>query len=206
MADRKHAHAAPSTDTEIRHESWDRRDLSGQVFSRVAFTDMDMTEVTSTGAAFDGCTFREVELNASVHTDTAFTNCTFTRCSFFDATFNGCKLMGSLFDRCRYGVLKVNGGDWSFVGLPGANLSSCSFQAVRMREADLTGARFEGAQVNGVDLSGAWMHSAKMSRCDLRGSDLSALDPLTTEIAHAVIDVDQAVVIAEALGLDVRPL
>ncbi|HET6626644.1 MAG TPA: pentapeptide repeat-containing protein [Nocardioidaceae bacterium] len=206
MADRRHGHPAPPTDTEIFHEDWDGHDLTGQRHSRVAFLDVDMTEVTNTGSVFDECTFRHVAFNASTHTDAAFTNCTFTSCSFFDATFHRCKMLGSMFSRCTYGVLKVDGGDWSFVGLPGAKLSSASFQDVRMREADLTGAAFEGARLLRVDLSGSWLHGAKMSGCDLRGSDLSTLDPVSTEIHRAVIDVDQAVVVAGAVGFDVRPL
>jgi fluoroquinolone resistance protein len=49
------------------------------------------------------------------------------------------------------------------------------------------------------------MVSADFTRADLRGTDLSALDPATTEIRHAIITADQAVVVAMALGLDVRP-
>jgi uncharacterized protein YjbI with pentapeptide repeats len=74
-----------------------------------------------------------------------------------------------------------------------------------MREADLTGARFEGATLRRVDLSGAWLHQAQMTRCDLRGSDISAVDPMNVDLNRAIIDVDQAVVIAASLGIDVRP-
>lgn len=205
MADRKHGLLPPPTESEVHHEDWDRRDLTGQQHTRVAFLDVDMTEVSGSGAVFDECTFRDVTLNAATLTDSAFTNCTFTRCSFFDATFTRCKMMGTMFDRCSYGVLKVFGGDWSFVGFPGADLRGASFRDCRLREADLTGARFEGASLTGADLSGAWLHAANLSGCDLRGSDLSTLDPLATEVKRAVIDVDQAVVLAGALGLDVRP-
>lgn len=169
------------------------------------FVDVDMTEMTSTGAVFEECTFREVELNASTHTDTAFTNCNFVRCSFFGTTFTRCKLMGSVFDRCRFGAFTATGGDWSFVGLPKAELKGATFRELRMREADLAGARLDGATLARVDLSGASLQRANLSRCDLRGSDLSTLDPLSTELHRAVVDVDQAVVIAQALGLDVRP-
>ena len=57
----------------------------------------------------------------------------------------------------------------------------------------------------GVDLSGASLRSADFTRSDLRGSDLSAVDPATTELRHAIITADQAVVVAMAMGLDVRP-
>jgi fluoroquinolone resistance protein len=76
----------------------------------------------------------------------------------------------------------VTGGDWSYVGLPGADLRKAVFEGVRMREADLTAARLEGATVVRVDLSGAMMHNAKLAGADLRGSDLSSLDPLTVDI------------------------
>ena len=206
MADRAHAHRAPLTETEIAHEDWDGRRLSGVVHRRVAFSEVDMTELVSQGAVFDECTFTNVHLNASRHTDSAFTNCTFVTSSFFGATFTGCKLMGSRFDRCSFGSFTVERGDWSFVGLPGARLGGALLRGVRMREADLSGARLDRATLTGCDLSGAWLHKADLTGCDLRGSDLSALDPLTTTVSRALVDTAQACVIAEALGFDVHPL
>lgn len=204
MAERKLGLPAPATDTEVRNADWDGQDLARQQHSRVAFVDVDLTDTASHGAVFSECTFRDCRLNASRHTDTAFVNCTFVRCSFFDAHFDGCKLVGSMFDRCTFGPLHVERGDWSFVGLPGADLRRARFRGVRMREADLTGARFEGARLIDVDLSGAWLHGANLSGCDLRGSDLSALDPTNAELRGAVVGLDQAIVLATNLGLDVR--
>ena len=132
-------------------------------------------------------------------------NCTFTRSNFFDASFIGCKLTGTVFDRCKFGILRVSGGEWSFVSMPGADLRNAAFEDVRIREADLTGARFDGSSVRRVDLSGAWLHHAQMTGCDLRGSDISALDPRNVDLNGAIVDVDQAVVVATALGIDVRP-
>src|SRR3954454_15186405 len=117
MADRRRGVPTEST---IR--DWDDADPSGQTYRRVLFVDSDLTEINNTGGVFDECTFRGVRFNASTHTDAAFVNCTFVRCSFFDTTFTRCKLMGSWFDDCTYSLMKVTGGDWSFVGLPGADL------------------------------------------------------------------------------------
>ena len=55
-----------------------------------------------------------------------------------------------------------------------------------------------------ADLSGAALDGADFTDCDLRGSDLSTLDPGTVRLAGAIIDVQQALTIAQALGLDVR--
>ena len=55
-----------------------------------------------------------------------------------------------------------------------------------------------------VDLSGGGLHSADLSGCDLRGSDLRAIEPANVRLQGAIITIDQTIVIAEALGFDVR--
>jgi fluoroquinolone resistance protein len=204
MAERKHGHPAPETTHTIAGEDWSGRDLSGQVHERVLFVDLDLTEARNTGAVFTECTFRRAQFNVSVHTDAAFVNCTFRGCSFFDARFVECKLVGSTFDRCTFDLTRVDGGNWSFVGLPGADLRRAVLRGVRMREADLTGARCQGGALLDVDLSGAWLGAATFAKCDLRGSDLSAIDPTETDLKGAIVTYEQALVIAQSLGLDVR--
>ncbi|HEV7208099.1 MAG TPA: pentapeptide repeat-containing protein [Mycobacteriales bacterium] len=204
MRRRDETGAGPTTDREIRSEDWDGRDLSHQVYERTAFVDVDMTDTTGAAAVFTECVFRNCHFNCAVHTNTAFTNCTFANCDFFDATLTGCKMMGSTYERCSFNLLKVIDGDWSFVGLVDADLHRASFAGTRMREADLTRARVQGGSLRDVDLSGAWLHGADLSGCDLRGSDLSAIDPRNTEIKGAIINLEQTVVLARALGLDVR--
>ncbi|MGW4941739.1 pentapeptide repeat-containing protein [Actinoplanes sp. NPDC004185] len=205
MAERRNGTAAPGTHSVVRTEEWDEGAGAEKRHERVAFVDLDLCETTLQAVEFQECTFRDVRFNCSAQTDVAFVNCTFVNCSFFDATFTRCKLVGSMFDRCTYDIMTVEDGDWSFVGLPRAALGTATFTGVRMREADLTGARCQGATFRGVDLSGASLRGADFTRADLRGTDLSALDPAITEIRHAIITADQAVVVAMALGLDVRP-
>lgn len=205
MAERRRGTAAPEMESTLAGADWYGADISGQSHTRVKFVNLDMTEVTNNGAVFTECTFRGARFNASVHSDAAFVNCTFGGCTFFDARFNQCKFVGSMFDRCTYDVMKVVGGNWSFVGLPGADLRTSSFLDVRMQEADLTGARCEGSSLRGVNLSGAWLHGANFTDCDLRGSDLSSLEPENAKIRGAIVTLDEAIVIATALGLDIRP-
>lgn len=205
MAERLHGRAAPPTESAIRSKEWDGRDPDAETHTKVLFVDVDMTEMTNNGSVFEECTFRGVRFNCSVHENAAFVNCTFVRCSFFDAAFNACKLVGSMFDGCTYGLLKADGGDWSFAGLPGADLTGSTFHDVRLREADLTGARLTKAVVTDCDLSGALLHGADLTGSDLRGSTLEGLDPQVTVVKNAIVDYTQAVVIAASLGLDVRP-
>lgn len=205
MAERKHGLPAPETHATVAGADWHGQDISGQHHTRVAFVDLDLTEAQNRGALFTECTFRRAQFNCSVHTDAAFVNCTFVNCNFFDVRFTECKFVGSMFDRCTYDLMQVVGGNWSHVGLPGADLRRASLRGVRLREADLTGARCEGASLRDVDLSGAWLHGAKLTGCDLRGSDLTAVEPEHVELRGAIVTFEQALVIAVALGLDVRP-
>lgn len=122
MAGRRHGEAAPPTDSEIAGADWYGEDLSGCEHERVLLTDVEMTEASAKGASFSECSFRDCAFNSCRFADSAFLNCTFTRCSFFDAAFADCKLVGSVFDRCRFGTFTCAGGDWSFVGLAGADL------------------------------------------------------------------------------------
>ncbi len=195
----------PATTSAVRGEDWYGRELDGERFEGVLFVDVDLTEAQATGTVFDECTFRGVRFNVSRHLEVAFTNCTFVRCGFFDAELTGCKLTGSLFDGCDFGPVRVVRGDWSFVGLPGADLRAVSFTGVRMRECDLTSSWLEGGTLRDCDLSGTSWHGARLGGCDLRGSDLSSLDPRSVELDRAKISIDQAVQVAEAFGLDVRP-
>jgi uncharacterized protein YjbI with pentapeptide repeats len=205
MADRASGVPPPVTETDVRGADWYGDDLSGQEHIRVAFSGVDLSETTDDGAVFTECVFHDCRFNLSRHTEAAFLNCTFTGCSFFQAEFTDCKLTGSMFDRCAFDLMTVTRGDWSFVGLPGADLRRVTFTGARMREADLTGVRASGATLRHLDLSGAWLHEADLGGADLRGSDLSAVDPRTVELAGAQIDVGQAVVLVTALGLNVRP-
>lgn len=204
MAERRYGEPAPGTSHTLAGADWYGRELQRQRFDNTLFVDLDLTEALNTGSIFNECTFRRARFNASVHRGSAFTNCTFVSCNFFDARFTDCKLVGSMFDGCEFACMQVTEGDWSFVGLPGADLRRAAFSGTRLREADLTGARCQDGSLRDADLSGAWLHSADFSRCDLRGTDLSALEPEHTRIKGAIITVDQTLAIAEALGLDVR--
>lgn len=204
MAERKYGEPALETDATIAGADWYGRKLHREQYQRTLFVDLDLTEAENEGCVFNECTFRRARFNASSHHSAAFVNCTFVSCNFFDSKFTECKLTGSMFDGCQFDHMQAVDGDWGFVGLPGADLRRASFLRTRLREADLTGAQCQGGSIRDADLSGAWLHGADFTRCDLRGSDLSAMEPLNVRLKQAIITIDQTIVIAEALGFDVR--
>ncbi|SOD71482.1 uncharacterized protein YjbI with pentapeptide repeats [Jatrophihabitans sp. GAS493] len=192
------------TGVTFSRDDWYAEEIVGRSYTDCQFHQIELTEAVLQNCTFTNCIFGNVSFNASRHVDSAFLGCTFRRCNFFDVEFSGCKLLGSTFEQsASLRPMRVIGGDWSFVVLAGADLRGCSFQSVRMREADLTAANCVDTVFADVDLSGAMLHGARFTRADLRGSDLSSLDPQGTDVRDAQILPEQAVAIAEALGLRV---
>ena len=186
-------------------EDWYGDELVERAYTGCAFNRIDMTEALTRGCVFTECRFANVKFNVSRHVDSAFLRCAFGRCNFFEAEFSGCKLMGSTFEKNEtLRPLRIEGGDWSFVGLREADLRGITVRGVRMREIDLTNADCSDAVLADVDLSGAQLERVRFDRCDLRGSDLTALVPGSVSLAGAIITADQAVVLAQALGLEIR--
>ncbi len=206
MADRAYGRPGPETDTDLEAVDWYGADLTGHTAERTRFRRADLVESTSTGGTvFTDCVFRDCHFDGADLTAAGFLNCTFSGCDFSAARFTDCKFVGSMFERCEFGRLTVTGGDWSFIGLPGADLRSVTMTRVRMHEADLTGARCDGATLRDLDLARAMTGRASFARADLRGSDLAAIDPWSCDLSRAVVDWQQAVTVAMNLGLDVRP-
>ena len=204
MPDRTGARSAPATDRTVVAGDWEGVDLTGQVHERTLFQDAEFSECVGDGAQFVDCTFRSGRFDAAKLTAANFENCTFLRCSFFNTVLTDCKFIGSTFDECDFAQLQVNGGNWSFVGLPAADLKHARLKGVRMHEVDLTGAQCRGGALLNCDLASARWSRADLRTCDLRGCDLSSLDPFGVQLSGTIVDVHQAVTIAHNLGLDIR--
>jgi fluoroquinolone resistance protein len=188
----------------ITTSDWDAGAGKLRKHEQVQFSGLDLCETDLEGVEFSECVFRDGRFNCARAADVAFLNCRFVNCNFFDATFTNCKAVGSSFEGCGFDLTTIDGGDWSFIVLPRADLGSATFTGVRMREADLTAVRCRNGTMRGLDLSAAQLTGGDFTGCDLRGTDLHAFDPRTLELRDAVITADQAVVLAMALGLQIR--
>lgn len=173
MAERRYGEAPPKTEITIAGADWYGRQIERERHQNTLFTDLDLTEAQTVGVVFHECTFRRARFNASSHQASAFVNCTFVSCKFFDSRFTECKFVGSMFDACDFDQMQVAGGDWSFVGLPGAALGRASFKDTRLREADLTGASCKGG-------------SLRMSTSPAPGYTVSISRPVTSGAATSV--------------------
>ena len=77
-------------------------------------------------------------------------------------------------------------------------------RGVRLTEAVLDRVQAVGAVWRDLDLTGASLVGVDLRQADLRGSSLWSLDPAAAQLSGAIVTPEQALVIAAALGLDVR--
>ena len=168
------------------------------------FVEVDLIEWETAGETFEEADFSRARLNASLHTRTAFLRCVFRRSDLFDATFVQCKLTGSVFESAELRPLTIDGGDWSYVHLRGADLRGVSFRGVRLTEADFTEADLTECDFRDADLSYATLRNATLTGADLRGANLAGVDITSLRLDGAVLDVAQAIQVAQALGARVE--
>ncbi|SHF16417.1 Pentapeptide repeat-containing protein [Streptoalloteichus hindustanus] len=145
--------------------------------------DWEHTELS--GGHYERKTFLDVDLMELFNRGATFTECTLRGVQFRNAsTRQEAVFLNCTFTRCKF--FDATSTDCKMAG---SMFDRCSYDLM---------------EVVGVDLADAWSHSADLSGADLWGSDLSALDPLTVRLAGAVIEPDQAFVVASALGLKIR--
>ena len=116
------------------------------------------------------------------------------------STWTGCKLTGSIFLRCDLRPITVEGGDWSYVSLRGADLRGVSLAGLRLAEADLSDADLSGGSLVGADLSHARLRGVKLRGADLRGAVLDGCEVDLVDWTDVRIDLAQAVLLARARG------
>lgn len=187
-------------DGDFARADWECEERVGEHYLRCRFDDARLLELVTRGCVFEDCDFAGTRLGSSVHERSAFLRCRFRRADLFDATFRDCKLTGSQFGVCGLRPLRVEGGDWSYVALRGAELAGVSFDGVRMREVDLTDADLQKATFDGADLSHARLVGANLAKTDLRGADLSGVDWRSLELRETRLDLGQAMAFATAYG------
>ncbi|MGH3342466.1 MAG: pentapeptide repeat-containing protein [Carbonactinosporaceae bacterium] len=191
-------------DADLRRVDWSLRELTGARFLRCRFDDADLSEVVTHGCVFTECDFSGVRLNGSEHHSTAFLRCRFRRTSLFAAVLADCKLVGSQFvDGCVLRPLTVAGGDWSYVGLRGQDLSGLDLSGVRLREADVSEADLGRAVLCRADLSHARLHRTRLAGADLRGADVQGVRLQDLALDGVKLDIGQAAALATAYGADV---
>ena len=166
----------------------------------MTFRGCDFSEVLLDLCEFDRCVFRSCRFAGTVFRRCSVTNCSFPYASLFNVTFDECRMMGSSLAEASVSALTPKGGNWSFTALNGLDLSRIVWEGASFEGADLRECKLSGCVFSRCSLSGALLTNADLTKADLRGTRTDGVDFLHLKMKDTKIDLEQAVLIAEALG------
>lgn len=177
-------------------------ELDRKEFVACDFTNADFSDVET----LYSCKFMECNLSSALLNGVTLKYCAFIRCrihnaNFFATTFEECKLTGSSLLHNDVSVLTIAGGDWSYTDMRGLEFDKKEFKDISFEGADLSDARFTKCRIEGCGFSQAVVNGTSFYQSDIRGSSLNEVDVLSIDMKGTIVDLQQCVVIAEAVGV-----
>jgi uncharacterized protein YjbI with pentapeptide repeats len=191
------------------HELTDQATYSELLIADCRLADQAAEFVTFETTCFKQMAMQRAELRGLRLADVRFEACdladsSWERLSASRVELIGCRLIGLQATDGRVEDLLIKGCNavhaqfWSTV-FKRVRFESCNLSETNFQSADLTGVVFDKC-----DLRGAKMADAKLAGADLRSSNIDAARVGIKELQGAIVNIEQAVSIARALGVDVR--
>jgi len=171
-----------------------RADVSNREFLRCTFTNVQLPDADLRGARFDECLFNLCDLSRARAANVAARGVAFVGCRLMGVDFSELRPTPSLmFEHCTLQYATFGPANLTATRFVSCKLVEVNFFETRLAEADftdsdLTGARFEG--------------------CDVRAAQFARtrgfyIDPAKNVVRGARINVETAIMIATAFGLQV---
>jgi uncharacterized protein YjbI with pentapeptide repeats len=92
----------------------------------------------------------------------------------------------------------------NYAMLPGAKCETVRFERCQLQHASFVDADLRGAVFDRCDLTGANLQGANLAGADLRGSVLDGIRVGVKELRGAIVDLPQAAVLVQMLGVIVK--
>ena len=112
-------------------------------------------------------------------------------------------MTGTSFDGARTTAMVIDAGYWRLTMLEGIDFTKARLKDISFAEADLRECCFNSAVLTRCDFTGADIRGASFKNADLRTSRLANVSLLDADFKGAKVDLEQAVLFAEALGVKV---
>jgi hypothetical protein len=181
----------------------------------VSLTDLSFGGQAAKDAVVAESRLRRVNLSETRLSGLYMRDVLLDHCNLANAGWERPLLKRVAFEECRLTGWSANEARWEHVGWTGcsaqyAGFRSARFKSVRFVRCMLAEADFEGADLSGsvfldCDLTGAQLSGARLLKTDFRGSKLNQIAVGPAELRGAIIDTDQALLVAELLGITVIP-
>lgn len=162
------------------------------------------------GCEFIGIPFAGQNLKGLAFIDCKFTGCNLSNLSLMNAVlrdvhFKDCNLMGINWTEIRKGgtfhfsSCKLDYGCFQRMDLRGQKFEDCS-----VREADFSEANLAKANFTGCQLSGTIFNNVNLEKSDFRQAHNYFIDPRLAKLKEAKFSFPEAIVLLEALGINVE--
>src|SRR5215213_539332 len=183
-------------------------------YSELLITEYELAEQVAEFVTFEKTYFKQMSMQRAELRALRLADVRFEACDLADSSWEllsasrvellGCRLIGlqatngRIEDMLIKGCNAVHAQFWSTV-FKRVRFESCNLSETNFQSADLAGVIFDKC-----DLRGAKMADAKLVGADLRSSQLDGARIGIKELQGAIVNIEQAVSIARALGIDVR--
>ena len=114
-------------------------------------------------------------------------------------------MTGTTFEECNCTAFQLRAGDWSYTLIQELDLHNAHLEDINFEQADLYGSNFDKSILTRCNFRGANLTGASFRNADLRGSCIAETNLLEMDLKGAKIDLEQAVLLAGALGAVYEP-
>jgi uncharacterized protein YjbI with pentapeptide repeats len=184
-----------------------------QRYTEVLFKEKSLPSQTAKHLLFKNSSLVQTDLSNGIFQYLRIEECTFEGCNIANSDCNKGSVVASSLTNCRLTGIKLNEAvikEVSFIECRAdySQFQSAQFKKVKFERCDLKGAYFEGADLTGAvfdncDLREADFSSAKLKGADLRGSKVDGMRIDPHFVKDLIVDVPQALYIAQLLGVKI---
>jgi uncharacterized protein YjbI with pentapeptide repeats len=184
-------------------------------FEGVSLVDLSFSSQTAKDPAIAESRLTRVNLSETGLSGLYLRDAVLDHCNLANAIWERPLLKRVVFEECRLTGWSTREAKWEHVVWTGcsaqyASFRSARFKNVRFERCTLVEADFEDADLSGsvfldCDLTGALFSGTRLLKTDLRGSKINQIVVGPAELRGAIVDADQALLVAELLGITVVP-
>ncbi len=179
--------------------------IAGAVYHNILFAQCTFDQAKLTGVTFSACEFDECTIIAS---DLSLTD--LTDCVFKETRLAGSRSVGVNWTKTRWPdkplepPIQFTESILDYSIFTGLNLRDLVMRDCRAHDVDFSECDLNSAVLDGTDLTGARFVDTNLSRVSLLRATNYFIDPVTSRVKGAVVDVPEGLSILKAIGVRIE--
>lgn len=162
---------------------------------------------------FNGCVFRKTAFNGNFRS-TQFIDCILEQCDLSNADFTGSrfhrvrfdsvKAVGTTFNKSLWSYVRITGSNFCYTGFDQCKLNDCVFIETDFSDSVMSSSGFQQVTFQTLDFSSADLSDLTFDQLDLSSCQLQGVRLSPDHLRGLMVSMEQAVAIAELLGVKVK--